>query len=166
MSDGQGAKQASTDQAENDGIGADAQGKGDQSDKRKPGTPEKLARAEAQILPKNFEEAAPALVPADVFEIAAISKMLLRAPAGLLGWKAAAHVLLGAAIDVELPLFGDLAVHVLTVKERPQAHTEFDEPTHGNLLQAVLRTLPTANERWDHLASSSANCLRPERVRR
>ena len=57
--------------------------------------------------------------------------MLLRVPAGFLRRNAAADVLFGATIDVELPLFGDLAVYILTVKKRPQAHTEFREPAHG-----------------------------------
>jgi hypothetical protein len=70
-----------------------------------------LARAKPQILPNRFRHPAPALVPAQILDIAAISKVPFGTAAGFFGRHAALDVFFGALIDVELPFFGDFVMN-------------------------------------------------------
>jgi hypothetical protein len=124
VSDRQRPQQDGADQAEDDGVAADAQRQREQCDKRETRALAQLAQSETEVLPEFFHESSAAHVPAHILDVAAIPETLLGATARFLRSHTAPDVFFGAQIDVELPLFGDFVMHLFTAHQRTQTHRQ------------------------------------------
>src|SRR5207253_1484039 len=149
MANRQRPQQNRADQTEDNRVASNPQSQREQRHKCESRASPQLPSSESHVLPESFHDSSAPHVPAHIFDISRISKMLLRALSRLLRRHSAPDVLFRPQINVKLPLFRDLAMHFLAMPYSAQSHPESLKPPHSLLLQTVRSPFPTAIDSSD-----------------
>ena len=148
--------------AEDGGVGADAQRHRDDDHDCVAGVAPQVSRAVAHVVRHGLDNARQPGVPHVVLHLGHAAERAQRPPPRLLRREPRAHVLLGQHVDVKAQLLVEIRFHPIPVEQRRDSGPEAPEHVHPPIY--VDSTRATAADSRSQFCVSSVSCFLPALV--